>query len=215
MLVIKQKETKLVIGAGEYNNNPGWIHTQEEELNLLNANSWVNRFEFNSISGILAEHVSEHLTYEEGLEAAKMCYIFLKPNGYIRCAVPEEFFRDESYQNVVKIGGPGPEDHPAASHKKVHNYKTLTRMFQSAGFEVSLLEYCDEEGIFHSTDWDGADGVIFRSKKYDPRNQGDKLVCFSIINFRCNKALVLKQCGHVLIITTLVNFCVFNKRCIP
>ena len=27
---LKQKEIKLVIGAGEYNNNPGWLHTQEK-----------------------------------------------------------------------------------------------------------------------------------------------------------------------------------------
>ena len=34
-LAIKQKEIKLVIGAGEYNNNLGWLHTNEEDLNLL------------------------------------------------------------------------------------------------------------------------------------------------------------------------------------
>lgn len=27
----KSDEIKLVIGAVEYNKNPGWIHTQEEE----------------------------------------------------------------------------------------------------------------------------------------------------------------------------------------
>ncbi len=31
---------KVVVGAGEYNNNPGWIHTQEEDLNLLDLNTW-------------------------------------------------------------------------------------------------------------------------------------------------------------------------------
>lgn len=30
-----QKVIRLVIGAGEY--NPGWIHTQEVELSLLDA----------------------------------------------------------------------------------------------------------------------------------------------------------------------------------
>ncbi|MDM5189448.1 SAM-dependent methyltransferase [Bacillus sp. DX4.1] len=180
-MAIKQKEIKLVIGAGEYNNNPGWIHTQEEELNLLDENTWNNRFDYHSITAILAEHVWEHLTYEEGLEAAKMCYEFLTHSGYIRCAVPDGFFQDESYQNIVKVGGPGPNDHPAASHKIVHNYKTLRKMFETVGYEVQLLEYCDEEGDFHYNEWDGADGVIFRSKKYDPRNQGDKLVCPSLI----------------------------------
>lgn len=178
---IKQTEIKLVIGAGEYNNNPGWLHTQQEHLDLIDEKTWSKRFRANSITAILAEHVWEHLTYEEGVEAARICYRFLQPSGYIRCAVPDAYFPDESYQSIVKVGGPGPLDHPAATHKIVHNYKTLTNMFQAAGFEVHLLEYCDETGEFHSNEWDGTKGVIFRSKKYDPRNQGDKLVFPSLI----------------------------------
>ncbi|KZE69227.1 protein distantly related to SAM-dependent methyltransferase [Fictibacillus phosphorivorans] len=166
---------KIVIGAGVYNNNPGWLHTQEEELNLLDESKWAVKFEKNSISAILAEHVWEHLTYEEGVQAAKLCHDFLMPSGYIRCAVPDGFFQDAEYQNMVQIGGPGPADHPASSHKIVHNYHTLQKLFVEAGFEVQLLEYFDEQGIFHEQEWDGKDGVIFRSKRYDPRNQGESL----------------------------------------
>lgn len=171
----------MVIGAGEYNNNPGWIHTQENELNLTDVSTWSDKFDRGSIKAMLAEHVWEHLTYEEGINAAKICYQYLKPSGYIRCAVPDGYFPDEEYQNMVKVGGPGPLDHPAASHKIVHNYRTLTSMFEAVGFEVNLLEYCDDDGNFHAYDWDGKDGVIFRSKKFDPRNQGDKLVFPSLI----------------------------------
>ncbi|SPU10804.1 Uncharacterised protein [Niallia circulans] len=32
---MKDETIKIGIGAGEYRNNPGWIHTQEDELNLL------------------------------------------------------------------------------------------------------------------------------------------------------------------------------------
>ena len=71
-LVLQQKEIKIVIGAGEYNNNPGWLHTQEKEVDLLDKTTWRNRFEINSITAILAEHVWEHLTYEEGIKAAKI-----------------------------------------------------------------------------------------------------------------------------------------------
>jgi predicted SAM-dependent methyltransferase len=179
-LVIKN-DIKLVIGAGEYNNNPSWIHTQEDELPLLNEKTWKIKFDHDSISAILAEHVWEHLTNEEGIEAAKICYKYLTSSGYIRCAVPDAFFPDEVYQNIVKIGGPGPKDHPAASHKIVYNHKTLSEIFETAGFKVELLEYCDENGHFHYNEWDGKDGVIFRSKRYDPRNQGDKLVAPSLI----------------------------------
>ncbi|WP_409292676.1 class I SAM-dependent methyltransferase [Peribacillus sp. SCS-37] len=177
----RMESLKIVIGAGEYRNNPGWIHTQEEELNLLNETAWRNRFKEGSVRAILTEHVWEHLTYNEGVEAAKLCFKYLADTGYIRCAVPDGYFPDESYQRIVQVGGPGPKDHPAASHKIVHNYKTLSRMFVEAGFEVTLLEYCDESGTFHQNEWDGARGVIFRSSKYDPRNQGGTLVFPSLI----------------------------------
>lgn len=180
-MFIEEQVIKIVIGAGEYNNNPGWIHTQEEELNLLDIETWNHKFEDNSISAILAEHVWEHLTYEEGIEAAKICHNFLKPSGYIRCAVPDGFFPDDVYQNIIKVGGPGPKDHPAASHKVVYNYKTLKGLFEGLGYEVKLLEYCDDDGKFHSNDWNGEDGVIFRSKKYDPGNKREKIVFPSLI----------------------------------
>lgn len=175
------KETKIVIGAGPYNNNPGWLHTQEEELSLLDRSQWVNRFEKKSVDAILAEHVWEHLTFEEGVIAAKNCYDFLKVSGYIRCAVPDGFFPNEEYQRMVQVGGPGPTDHVCATHRIVYNYKTLTAMFEEAGYTAKLLEYYDEDGEFHREEWDGNQGVIFRSKKYDPRNQGEQMVFASLI----------------------------------
>jgi predicted SAM-dependent methyltransferase len=54
-------------------------------------------------------------------------------------------------------------------------------MFEAAGFQVTLLEYCDEAGNFHFNEWHAEDGVIFRSKKFDPRNKGDKLLFPSLI----------------------------------
>lgn len=174
-------KTKVVVGAEGYNNNPGWLHTNEEELNLVRRETWRDKFQPNSLSVILAEHVWEHLSYEEGIEAAKICYEFLIENGYIRCAVPDAFFPDEEYQQGVQVGGPGPLDHPAASHKIVHNYKTITSMFESAGFQVRLLEYCDENGKFHYNDWNEKDGFIYRSKRFDHRNRDNQLGFVSLI----------------------------------
>ncbi|MDA2385227.1 SAM-dependent methyltransferase [Bacillus cereus] len=175
------EEIKVVVGAEDYNNNPGWLHMNEEELNLLRGETWLDKFQPNSLSVILAEHVWEHLSYEEGIEAAKICYEFLMENGYIRCAVPDAFFPDEEYQQGVQVGGPGPLDHPAASHKIVHNYKTITSMFESAGFQVRLLEYCDENGKFHYNDWNGKDRFIYRSKRFDHRNRDNQLGFVSLI----------------------------------
>lgn len=175
------EKLKIVIGAGEFNNNPGWLHTQEDKLDLKNEETWSMMFKKESIDGMLAEHVWEHLTYDEGIEAAKICYKYLKKDGYIRCAVPDAYFKDEAYQKIVQIGGPGPKDHPASDHKIVYNYQLLTKMFETAGFKVKLLEYCDENGQFHCNQWYEEDGVIFRSKKIDPRNQGKVLKFPSLI----------------------------------
>lgn len=103
--LVSQDDLIVVIGAGEIKNIPGWIHIQESELNLLRRVDWERRFSPNTLTAILAEHVWEHFTYEEGVIAAKLCYEFLKPGGYVRCAVPDALFRNEWYQNVVKIGG--------------------------------------------------------------------------------------------------------------
>lgn len=91
------------------------------------------------------------------------------------------FFRNEWYQNIVKIGGPGPKDHPAASHKIVHNYRTLSSMFEAAGFKVHLLEYCDENGQFHHKEWDPEGGFIYRSYRFDHRNKNEELGFVSLI----------------------------------
>ena len=101
-------------------------------------------------------------------------------NGYIRCAVPDAFFQ---MKNISKGTSrwTGPLDHPAASHKIVHSYKTITSMFESAGFQVRLLEYCDENGKFHYNDWNEKDGFIYRSKRFDHRNRDNHLGFVSLI----------------------------------
>ena len=174
------EKIKVIIGAGN-TGFTGWIPTQEHELNLLKKSDWLERFEPENINCLLAEHVWEHMTFEEGIEAAKNCYKFLKKGGYLRCAVPDAYFRNEWYQNTVQVGGPGPVDHPAASHKIVYNYRKLKEVFERAGFEVDLLEYCDEEGEFHYKYWDKKDGMIHRSFRFDTRNSEEKLGMVSII----------------------------------
>ncbi|MCH5586658.1 SAM-dependent methyltransferase [Shimazuella sp. AN120528] len=178
---MKSSSIRIVIGASSYRNNPDWIHTQKDDLDLLNRGHWLEQFEKNNISAILAEHVWEHLTYEQGIQAATTCFEFLKPGGYIRCAVPDGNFPDQMYQQLVQIGGPGPKDHPAATHQIVFTYQTLQKMFHTAGFQTKLLEYCDENGHFHHYPWNPNDGVIYRSFPFDHRNQKGKLGFVSLI----------------------------------
>lgn len=174
------KNLRIIVGAGKVKYD-GWVSTQESELNLLSIEQWENIVKDNEIDAILAEHVWEHLTYEEGLKAAENCYKFLKPGGYIRCAVPDKNFKNQWYQNMIKVGGPGHEDHPASEHKIVYDYKTLVKVFESAGFEVKLLEYCDEQGYFHYRKWDESKGKICRSYRFDTRNSKNNLGMVSII----------------------------------
>lgn len=175
------KKLRVVIGAGQSTHNTDWMQTQESELNLLKRDDWIHTFYPSSISAILAEHVWEHLTYDEGIEAAANCFEFLQPGGYVRCAVPDGYFPNEEYQKLVQVGGPGPIDHPAASHKIVHTYQSLSAMFEAAGYVVELLEYCDELGVFHYREWDESKGFIYRSKRFDHRNKEGKLGFLSLI----------------------------------
>ncbi len=171
---------KVIIGAGAITVD-GWISTQEDELNLLDESTWARKFEKGTITHLLAEHVWEHLTFDEGLIAAKICYAYLKAGGMIRIAVPDGNFRNEWYQNMVKVGGPGPSDHPAASHKVLYTYDKLLEILNEAGFKCELLEYCDEDGVFHHRYWNEIDGKIGRSFRFDTRNSLKKLGMVSII----------------------------------
>lgn len=171
---------KIIIGAGN-TSYTGWVSTQENELNLLNRADFEKQFKEESVDAMLAEHVWEHMTEQEGIQAAKNCYAFLKSGGYIRCAVPDKNFRNEWYQNMVQIGGPGPTDHPAYTHKIVYDYQTLKTVFEKAGFEVEILEYCDEQGVFRYKYWNEADGKIGRSFRFDTRNSLENLGMVSIV----------------------------------
>lgn len=171
---------KVVIGAGKTAFD-GWISTQEDELDLLNRADFERLFGEEKPAAFLAEHVWEHMTLAEGILAARNCYDYLAPGGYIRAAVPDRNFRNEWYQNMVQVGGNGDPNHPAFTHKIVYDYRTFADVFTQAGFRVELLEYCDEDGVFHHQYWDEADGKIGRSFRFDTRNTAEKLGMVSII----------------------------------
>jgi len=182
---------RVIIGAGETNQD-GWHSTQESELNILDPGSWRRNFAPCSITHLLAEHVWEHLTLEEGITAARNCYAYMADGGLLRVAVPDGNFRNDSYQDMVKVGGPGPRDHPAASHKIVYRAQELAAVFIDAGFQTELLEYCDEGGDFHYRYWNEADGRIGRSFRFDTRNSQSELGMVSII-LDAKKEIVVKN----------------------
>ena len=168
---------QVVVGAsGVFEEN--WIPTDIHTLNLLKPDSWKLFFRENSIRAILAEHVWEHLTPEQGYIAAKTCYRYLMKGGYVRVAVPDGYHSKAEYINYVKPGGTGAG---ADDHKILYNYRTLSKVFEDAGFRVKMLEHFDENGKFHFIEWDKKDGMIHRSVRFDERNANNELNYTSII----------------------------------
>jgi predicted SAM-dependent methyltransferase len=172
---------RIVIGAAGYA-DADWIATDIQTLDLLNERSWRRFFRENTVDALLAEHVWEHLTIEEGWQAARCCYRFLKPGGYLRAAVPDGFHPDPKYIEYVRVGGSGAG---AADHKVLYNCETFRQLFESVGFQVALLEYFDSAGVFHALDWNPNDGTIRRSLRFDERNfDGRPNYCSLIVDAR-------------------------------
>lgn len=71
---------------------------------------------------------------------------------------------DLKYLEWVKLGGVGLG---ADEHKILYTYKTFKEIFEIVGFRVELLEYFDEKGGFHYSEWDPYDEMIHRSKRFD------------------------------------------------
>lgn len=149
--------TRVIVGAGPHKRE-GWLATDIAQLNIAEEASWQRLFDPGSVDRLLAEHVLEHLSLRELHAALNNIYRYLKPGGQIRLAVPDAFHPSRYYYNLVKPGG----WETPYEHMLFLEHELLTRIGQEAGFEVHLLEYFDESGIFHSTDYSSEDGVIQR-----------------------------------------------------
>jgi predicted SAM-dependent methyltransferase len=168
---------KIIVGASGTRFD-GWISTNQAVLDLLAERDWAAYFEPDSLHAILAEHVWEHLTAEEAGVAATHCFRFLRPGGYLRMAVPDGFHPDPSYIEQVKPGGTGPG---SDDHKVLYTYKSLSSLLEAAGFKIRMLEYFDENGEFHYSEWSPDDGMVRRSSRFDQRNTGKPLTYTSLI----------------------------------
>jgi len=155
----------IVIGSEKtrYNN---WLSTNIEHLNLLKLDSFEALFGNKKVDRFLAEHVFEHLHYEDVLLALKHCYQYMNKGGVIRIAVPDGFHPNPDYINMVKPGGSG---YGSDDHKLLYNYRLLSEALEATGFKPYVLEYYDEEGKFHFNEWKSEDGHVNRSMRYDKR----------------------------------------------
>jgi predicted SAM-dependent methyltransferase len=173
--IFQTEPLKIVLGAGDQIYPPDWICTNVEELDVTDLEDWCFLFEdspypVGKIDLLFAEHVWEHLTYEQAVVATKNAFSFLKPGGTFRIAVPDGNFPDPGYIDRVRPGGTGAG---ATDHKILWTYQTLSKVLQDAGFQVELLEFWDSGRKFNYNTWDPAKGKVLRSLTNDDRNRND------------------------------------------
>lgn len=168
---------RIIIGASGTGYS-GWIPTEYPLVNVAEWPTLDRFFERESVSAILAEHVWEHLTPPQAEAAARNCRELLAVGGHVRVAVPDGLHPDPAYMEYVRPGGSG---EGSDDHKVLYTYRSLVELFERAGFSTRLLEWFDENGSFHSTDWDPEEGHISRSARFDERNRTNPTAYTSII----------------------------------
>jgi len=161
-----RENLRIIVGAASTQQD-GWINTNYPVLDLTDGTTFSVLFAQNRVQVFLAEHVWEHLTPQQAVAACRNCYEALAPGGYLRMAVPDGLNPDPAYIDHVRPGGSGPG---SDDHKVLYTYETLLGLLVSAGFETRLLEYFDEGGKFHYSEWLPDGGMITRSSRFDKRN---------------------------------------------
>jgi predicted SAM-dependent methyltransferase len=169
---------RVVLGAGP-THFAGWFHTDKELLDVTSLNDWDALFVPESIDSLLSEHMLEHLTADEARIATSLCFRYLKPGGVFRVAVPDGYRRDPVYAAAASSKDEG--------HQVVYNVDSLSALLQNAGFATTPLEYFDAEEHFHAFAWDGENGLIQRSARFDSQQEfqrGDLFYTSVIVDAR-------------------------------
>ena len=149
-----------------------WLCTDRNALDLFLADDWAAIFSLESVTAILAEHVLEHLTPLQVQHLAAIAYLYLKPGGRFRVAVPDGYRPDSAYQEFIRVGGtPSGQGN---RHMVAWTADTLPAIFEGVGFGIELHEYHDATGAFHANPAAygtiAAWGNITRSYRHDVRN---------------------------------------------
>lgn len=181
LYLLTSKNIKIIVGAGT-TKFKGWFTTDIHYLNITEESDFKKYFSNKRIDNILAEHVLEHLENDELELMADNFYKYSSNKINIRIAVPDGYHKSKDYINMVKPGGTGAG---ADEHKNLFNYKSLSRLFEKHNFTPYLIEYWDENGVFHNNNLDIDNGFIERSFKNDPRNKnGEPIYTSLIIDFK-------------------------------
>lgn len=169
------EDLKINLGAGltAYDK---WISVEFTEIDASADRDWQRYFVPDSIANVLAEHVWEHMTAQQGLAAAGSIYKYLKKGGCFRVAVPDRNHPSPEYYDDCK------PDPFILGHKVFYDKDQMVELLLSAGFsEVTPLEWWDSSGHFNRRPWDDGRGHINRSADNDPLNLGGELTYTSLI----------------------------------
>ena len=164
---IKYRQKIFVIVGAAGTRYKGWIATNKDFFDLTNRNIFLKLFKDKKMDKVLAEHVFEHLSQEDLINALKNIYMFMEVGGNLRVAVPDGFHKDKKYIDAVKPGGNGIG---ADDHKHLFTYKSLGNILKGVGFDVYMIEYWDENENFHSCYQNDENGIIKRAYMNDNRN---------------------------------------------
>lgn len=151
---VEKKPKFVYIGCG-HDRMRGFIHV---EINLSKNKAGMPDivadigdympFKDNSVDFIFSKDTLEHLTYAELLNCLLESHRILKKGGYIRMVVPDfdkmirDYFNKAHDPNMQSPGNPN-ENYTDTfigrvmyfDHKYLHNFNTLFRALEKAGFE--------------------------------------------------------------------------------
>lgn len=196
-------DIRVIIGSGPQRLD-GWLATDIDKLNIVEDASWRRLFTPDSIDRLLAEHVFEHLSLRELHDALGHAYTYLKPGGLLRMAVPDAFHPSRYYYNLVKPGG----WETPYEHMLFLDHEMLSRIGSEVGFEVRLLEYFDENGVFHDTGYGSEDGIIQRCARnnsgLDTNNEVVMAQFHASIPEHLRQQFVERQMSYTSLIVDLV-----------
>ena len=152
---------KIIVGAAESYQND-WYSTNQNWLDIRKEEHWLNIFKDRVIiSNIVAEHVFEHLTFDEAVNSLILMKKFMKKNSKIRIAVPDGYNPDSTYIKNVEINGIGDD---AQDHKQLLNKDKLFDILRKANFTPHLIEGYDKNGSLTLNNYSINDGFIKRSR---------------------------------------------------
>ncbi len=162
----KASPIKVVAGAGDTKFD-NWIAADIGELDITKEGDFNFMFEDKKIKNILLEHVIEHLEYDDFLKFLSIAKQYLTNDGVIRVAVPDAN-HPSSY--VRELTGKHGSEPGADDHKIFYNIDDFENIVIKSGYKIKKLEYFDNDGIFHTSNYDFKNGYISRcSRNYKGR----------------------------------------------